>query len=79
MAQGSGMIAFGLYAGFDGARTMLDRLKLLTRAVSLGDTDSLICHLASITRARRTIRKKTPTWSRALGKTFSGIRWAWRT
>jgi methionine-gamma-lyase len=57
MAQGAGMLAFGLRAGFDGARTMLDRLKLMTRAVSLGDTDSLIDHPASITRARRTIRK----------------------
>ncbi|EJC74983.1 cystathionine beta-lyase/cystathionine gamma-synthase [Rhizobium leguminosarum bv. trifolii WSM2012] len=57
MSDGSGMLAFGLRAGFDGARTMLDRLKLLTRAVSLGDTDSLIYHPASITRARQSIRK----------------------
>ncbi|MBQ0820474.1 aminotransferase class I/II-fold pyridoxal phosphate-dependent enzyme [Microvirga sp. HBU67558] len=57
MAQGSGMMAFGLHAGFDGARTMLDRLKLITRAVSLGDTDSLIYHPASITRARQRIRQ----------------------
>ncbi|OWK25908.1 hypothetical protein AJ87_46505, partial [Rhizobium yanglingense] len=40
MTQGSGMLAFGLHTGFDGARTMLDRLQLLTRAVSLGDADS---------------------------------------
>lgn len=32
MSDGSGMLAFGLHAGFDGARTMLDRLQLLTRA-----------------------------------------------
>lgn len=57
MAHGSGMLAFGLHAGFDGARTMLDRLQLLTRAVSLGDADSLIYHPASITRARQAIRK----------------------
>ncbi|MBB4441476.1 MULTISPECIES: trans-sulfuration enzyme family protein [Rhizobium] len=57
MTQGAGMLAFGLHAGFDGARTMLDRLQLLTRAVSLGDTDSLIYHPASITRARQAIRK----------------------
>ncbi|AHG50086.1 methionine gamma-lyase (plasmid) [Rhizobium leguminosarum bv. trifolii CB782] len=57
MSDGSGMLAFGLHAGFDGARTMLDRLQLLTRAVSLGDTDSLIYHPASITRARQSIRK----------------------
>ncbi|WP_085061943.1 aminotransferase class I/II-fold pyridoxal phosphate-dependent enzyme [Rhizobium leguminosarum] len=57
MAQGSGMLAFGLHAGFDGARTMLDRLQLMTRAVSLGDTDTLIYHPASITKARQSIRK----------------------
>ncbi|MGR9411724.1 trans-sulfuration enzyme family protein [Rhizobium anhuiense] len=57
MSDGSGMLAFGLHAGFDGARTMLDRLQLLTRAVSLGDTDSLIYHPASISRARQSIRK----------------------
>jgi methionine-gamma-lyase len=57
MSDGSGMLAFGLHAGFDGARTMLDRLQLLTRAVSLGDTDSLIYHPASRSRARQSIRK----------------------
>jgi len=57
MTHGSGMLAFGLHGGFEGARTMLDRLRLLTRAVSLGDTDSLIYHPASITRARQSIRK----------------------
>ncbi|MEX2697305.1 PLP-dependent aspartate aminotransferase family protein [Rhizobium mongolense] len=57
MTQGSGMLAFGLHSGFEGARTMLDRLQLVTRAVSLGDTDSLIYHPASILRARQSIRK----------------------
>ncbi|WP_105385074.1 trans-sulfuration enzyme family protein [Neorhizobium alkalisoli] len=57
MGQGSGMLAFGLKAGFDGARRIFDRFQLLTRAVSLGDTDSLIYHPASIMRARQSIRK----------------------
>lgn len=57
MTQGSGMLAFGLHAGFEGARKMMDRLQLLTRAVSLGDADSLICHPASLMRARQSIRK----------------------
>lgn len=57
MAQGSGMLAFGLHAGFEGARKMMDRLQLLTRAVSLGDADSLIYHPASLMRARQSIRK----------------------
>lgn len=57
MSQGSGMLAFGLHAGFDGARRMMDRLGLVTRAVSLGDADSLIYHPASLIRARQSIRK----------------------
>ena len=36
---------------------MMDRLGLITRAVSLGDADSLVCHPASLTRARQSIRK----------------------
>jgi methionine-gamma-lyase len=58
MSQGSGMLAFGLHAGFEGARRMMDRLGLITRAVSLGDADSLIYHPASLIRARRAIRKQ---------------------
>ncbi|RNJ42503.1 methionine gamma-lyase [Mesorhizobium erdmanii] len=57
MSKGSGMLAFGLHAGFEGARRMMDRLNLITRAVSLGDADSLIYHPASLTRARKSIRK----------------------
>ena len=57
MSRGSGMMAFGLHAGFEGARRMMDRLDLITRAVSLGDADSLIYHPASLTRARQPIRK----------------------
>ncbi|ESY66145.1 MULTISPECIES: PLP-dependent aspartate aminotransferase family protein [Mesorhizobium] len=57
MSNGSGMLAFGLHAGYEGARRMMDRLNLITRAVSLGDADSLIYHPASLTRARQPIRK----------------------
>ncbi|MER9302938.1 PLP-dependent aspartate aminotransferase family protein [Mesorhizobium sp. M0496] len=57
MSNGSGMLAFGLHAGYEGARLMMDRLNLITRAVSLGDADSLIYHPASLTRARQPIRK----------------------
>lgn len=35
MTNGSGMMSFGLRDGFEGARQMLSRLKLITRAVSL--------------------------------------------
>ncbi|WP_068298750.1 PLP-dependent aspartate aminotransferase family protein [Pararhodobacter sp. CCB-MM2] len=57
MTRGSGMLAFGLKAGFEGARQMLDRLQLITRAVSLGDAESLIMHPASLTRARQSLRE----------------------
>jgi methionine-gamma-lyase len=57
MSHGSGMMSLGLHAGFEGARRMMDRLCLVTRAVSLGDAESLICHPASLTRARQPIRK----------------------
>ncbi len=53
MANGSAMLSFGLRAGFEGARRMMDGLSLITRAVSLGDAESLIMHPASLTYARR--------------------------
>ncbi|WP_246526559.1 trans-sulfuration enzyme family protein [Plastoroseomonas hellenica] len=56
MSAGSGMLALGLHAGFDGARRFMDRLSLFGRAVSLGDAESLIMHPASLNRARRAIR-----------------------
>jgi methionine-gamma-lyase len=56
MSNGSGMVAFGLRSGFEGARTMMDRLQLIIRAVSLGDADSLIYHPASLARARQKFR-----------------------
>lgn len=56
MSKGSGMMSFGLHSGFDGARQMMDRLTWITKAVSLGDADSLICHPASLNRARQKIR-----------------------
>ncbi|MBQ0819396.1 MULTISPECIES: trans-sulfuration enzyme family protein [Microvirga] len=56
MSGGSGMLAFGLKKGFEGARRVLDRLKLANRGVSLGDVETLINHPASILRARQTVR-----------------------
>jgi methionine-gamma-lyase len=56
MSAGSGMLAFGLHAGFAGARQFMDRLCLFGRAVSLGDAESLIMHPASLSRARRAVR-----------------------
>lgn len=56
MSGGSGMLAFGLHAGFEGARRFMDRLSLFGRAVSLGDAESLVMHPASLSRARRALR-----------------------
>ena len=59
MSSGSGMMSFGLRGGFNAARRMLDNLKLITLAVSLGDVETLIMHPASIVRARKTVRPET--------------------
>ncbi|MGE0715195.1 MAG: PLP-dependent aspartate aminotransferase family protein [Alphaproteobacteria bacterium] len=56
MSGGSGMLSFGLHAGFEGARRFMDGLSLFGRAVSLGDAESLIMHPGSLTRARQALR-----------------------
>lgn len=43
------MLSFELKAGLDGGKTFIDKLKMCIRAVSLGTTDTLICHPASMT------------------------------
>jgi methionine-gamma-lyase len=49
-----GMVAFELKEGFDAAAKMLNRLKLIKRAVSLGDAETLIQHPASMTHSTYT-------------------------
>jgi methionine-gamma-lyase len=49
-----GMIAFELKAGFEAASKMLNRLNLIKRAVSLGDTETLIQHPSSMTHSTYT-------------------------
>lgn len=51
MSAFGGMIAFELTGGFDSGRSMMDRLTLIQRAVSLGDAESLIQHPASMTHS----------------------------
>ena len=60
MTNGSGMLSFSLQDGFEGAVRMMDRLRLIKRAVSLGDAESLIMHPASLVMARRKIYPETP-------------------
>lgn len=45
------MLAFDVVGGFDAARTVHDEVRLITSAVSLGSTDTLIEHPAALTHA----------------------------
>lgn len=49
------MMSFELNSGYDGAIAMMNRLKLIARAVSLGDVESLIMHPGSLLQARRKV------------------------
>jgi methionine-gamma-lyase len=51
MAQPGGMIAFELNGGLEAGRRFINALRLVTRAVSLGDAESLAEHPASMTHA----------------------------
>jgi len=51
MAQPGGMIAFELKGGIEAGRRFMNALRLFTRAVSLGDAESLAQHPASMTHA----------------------------
>jgi len=54
MADFGGMIAFELKGGMTAGVTMMNRLHLIRRAVSLGDAESLVEHPASMTHATYT-------------------------
>lgn len=54
MSQFGGMIAFELKGGIDAGREMMNRLQMITRAVSLGDAETLIQHPASMTHSTYT-------------------------
>ena len=51
MSAFGGMIAFELKGGFEAGTAMMDQLRLIQRAVSLGDAESLIQHPASMTHS----------------------------
>lgn len=46
-----GMLAFELKGGIEAGRRFMNRLRLITRAVSLGDAESLAQHPASMTHS----------------------------
>ncbi len=54
MSQAGAMIAFELNGGLEEGRAMMNRLKLIQRAVSLGDAETLIQHPASMTHSTYT-------------------------
>lgn len=54
MSGFGGMIAFELVGGQAAGRALMDSLKLILRAVSLGDAESLIQHPASMTHSTYT-------------------------
>jgi len=58
MAQPGGMIAFELKDGIEAGRRFMNALQLFTRAVSLGDAESLAQHPASMTHAFYTLEER---------------------
>lgn len=54
MALPGGMIAFELAGGLEAGRAMMNRLRMIARAVSLGDAETLIQHPASMTHSTYT-------------------------
>ncbi len=54
MDQPGGMIAFELEGGLQAGREMMNALRLIQRAVSLGDAETLIQHPASMTHSTYT-------------------------
>ena len=51
MTKPGGMIAFELKGGIENGMRFMNELKLIKRAVSLGDVDTLIQHPASMTHS----------------------------
>lgn len=51
MSNFGGMIAFELSGGIEAGRTAMNKLKMIQRAVSLGDAETLIQHPASMTHS----------------------------
>ena len=49
MKHAGAMLSFELKGGLDAGKRFIDKLKMCLRAVSLGTTDTLICHPASMT------------------------------
>jgi methionine-gamma-lyase len=53
-----GMLAFELKGGIEAGRRFMNALRLITRAVSLGDAESLAQHPASMTHSFYTLEER---------------------
>ena len=58
MARAGGMVAFELKGGINAGRRFMDALSLVTRAVSLGDAETLAQHPASMTHSTYTAEQR---------------------
>ncbi|HVL08516.1 MAG TPA: aminotransferase class I/II-fold pyridoxal phosphate-dependent enzyme [Burkholderiaceae bacterium] len=58
MAHGTGMLSFHLRGGEQAAVHFVNELKLIARAISLGDAESLITHPGTFIRARKDLVPK---------------------
>lgn len=58
MRFAGGLIAFDMKRGLDAGRKFMDRLKLVTLAVSLGDAETLVQHPASMTHSNYTPQER---------------------
>jgi methionine-gamma-lyase len=59
MSAGSGIVSFELKSGFEGARNFINRLQVISCALSLGDAESLITHPAGLVEARKKVAPET--------------------
>ena len=59
MRRFGGMLAFELEGGIDAGRCFMNALQLITRAVSLGDAETLAQHPASMTHSTYTPEERT--------------------
>jgi len=54
MTRGGGLVSFELHGGYDAGMAFMNGVDLITRAVSLGDSETLVQHPASMTHAAYT-------------------------
>ena len=54
MTMGGGLVSFELEGGYEAGMAFMNGVELVTRAVSLGDTETLVQHPASMTHAAYT-------------------------